>query len=264
MAVLGWPQSRCIQHPEYAIPHGVIMPRFIGLMLLRDEGDIIAQCLDDLLRWIDEIHVFDLGSTDDTWDIVADYAAREKRIIPFMRKPIIYRDSLRSYMFHRLRGNFRKGDWIMKVDGDEFYEIPPPTFVRTHLRPWESVVYLQWYYFRLTDRDVAAWEAGRENLADRARSIQERRRFYKIMDYSEPRFFQYRPSMKWPAPNNWPFFSGVVAENRIPIRHYPHRDPPQMIRRFRLRSAMKAIGGTAGGHWDIEDWRKEIVTVGRK
>jgi glycosyltransferase involved in cell wall biosynthesis len=49
---------------------------------------VIAQCLDHLLGWIDGLYILDLGSTDNTWDIVQDYAARDKRIVPFEHRPI--------------------------------------------------------------------------------------------------------------------------------------------------------------------------------
>ena len=50
-----------------------------------------------------------------------------------------------------------------------------------------------------------------------------------------------------------------MARERIPIRHYPHRDPQQMQRRFRLRAAIMRMGGATGNHWRLEDWRQEIV-----
>ena len=41
--------------------------RFHGMMLLRDERDIIVQNLTHLLTWINALYVLDLGSTDGTW-----------------------------------------------------------------------------------------------------------------------------------------------------------------------------------------------------
>src|SRR4051794_26059234 len=124
--------------------------RFHGLMLVRDELDIIAQNLTHLLSWVDVLHVYDLGSTDSTWDIIQDFAARDSRVVPFKREPTVYSDSLRCVIFDQLRGGFEKGDWIVKLDADEFYPIPPPSFVTERLTAGEGMVYLQWYFFRLT------------------------------------------------------------------------------------------------------------------
>jgi hypothetical protein len=121
-------------------------------------------------------------------------------------------------------------------------------------------VYLQWYFFRLVKSEVDAYESGQVDVAaDRKRSIEDRRRYYKISQYSEPRMFRYRRSMQWPANVFWPFNFGYVSRSRIPIRHYPHRDPIQMAARFRLRARMMSLNAAAGGHWKLENWRDEVV-----
>lgn len=234
--------------------------RFHGMMLLRDEEDIIAQNLDHLLTWIDALYVFDLGSTDRTWDIVQDYARRDSRIVPYLHRPTVYSDGLRCVLFDRYRDRFAPGDWIMKIDSDEFYHIAPPQFVRERVRPGETAVHLMWYFFRLTAPEVAAYESGAvDEAADRARPIAERRRFYQIPRYAEPRMFRYRRAMQWPSHVSMPFNVGFVSREQIPIRHYPHRDPTQMVRRYHLRSLTMKIHPTAtGDHWKLDDWRKDV------
>ncbi|MBC7782493.1 MAG: glycosyltransferase family 2 protein [Burkholderiales bacterium] len=233
---------------------------FHGFMLLRDEEDVIQQNLDHLLTWVDGLYILDLGSTDRTWEIVQDYARREKRIIPFEHAPIVYSDNLRSYMFHHLRNRLRHGDWVLRLDADEFYHVPPPQFVQERMTKHESAVHLQWYFFRLTHQEVADYESGRVDvMADRQRSIIERRRYYKISDYAEPRMFRYRRTMQWPETISFPFNAGYVARERIPILHYPHRDPLQMARRYRLRAEMMKLKAAAGGHWKLDDWRQDVV-----
>ncbi len=234
--------------------------RFHGLMLLRDEGDVIAETLQHLLTWVDTLHIYDLGSTDGTWDIVQDFASKDSRLSPFKHEPTVYSDSLRCVLFDHLRGGFEKGDWICKLDGDEFYPIAPPTYVRERLTPDEGMAYLQWYFFRMTTTEAADYESGKVSIAaDRQRPIGERRRFYKVSDYSEPRMFRYRPSMRWPETTHWPYNAGLVARERLPILHYPHRDPCQMARRFALRAAMKRRAAAAGNHWTTADWHEDLV-----
>jgi hypothetical protein len=71
--------------------------------------------------------------------------------------------------------------------------------------------------------------------------------------------FRYRRSMKWAKSVSMPFNAGFVSGNRIPIRHYPHRDPLQMQRRYKLRAAMMKLKAHAGGHWKLDDWHKDLV-----
>ncbi len=234
--------------------------RFHGLMLLRDEEDIIAENLKHLLTWVDALYIYDLGSTDSTFDIVQEFARHDARIIVYKREPTIYSDGLRSVLFSHYRQHFSSGDWIVKLDADEFYPIPPPVFQAERLDSYESMVYLQWYFFRLTKQEVARYEAGTSPLfQDRHQPIAHRRRFYKVSLHSEPRMFRYRESMRWSEECSWPYNAGVIARNRIPIHHYPHRDPVQMERRFQLRAAIMSLGGRTGDHWRLADWRQELV-----
>jgi hypothetical protein len=236
--------------------------RFHGLMLVRDEEDILAETLTHLLTWVDVLHIYDLGSTDSTWDIVHSFAEKDSRVVPFKREPTVYSDSLRCILFDRLRSGFRKGDWIVKLDADELYPVPPPTFVLERLSPAEGMVYLQWYFFRLTTAEAADYETGRVSIVeDRVRSIRERRRYYKISQYSEPRMFRYRPTMRWPQTTHWPYNAGLLARERLPVVHYPHRDSLQMARRFALRAAMKLRNAKAGDHWRTLDWHGDLVDV---
>jgi hypothetical protein len=234
--------------------------RFHGLMLLRDENDIIAQNLQHVLSWIDALYILDMGSVDGTWDVVQDYARKDSRVVPFFSRPIVYDDNLRSMLFSQYRQRFEPGDWIVKIDADEFYHLPPPRFVAERLRPLDTAVHLQWYFFRLTTQETADYESGKVSIDDdRKRPITDRRRYYKISTYAEPRMFRYRRSMQWPHNVGFPYNAGFVSRERIPIRHYPHRDPRQMEARYQLRAAMTKLTAHSVAHWKLEDWRKELV-----
>jgi glycosyltransferase involved in cell wall biosynthesis len=241
--------------------------RFVALLPLRDEADIIDQSLVHLLDWADSVYVFDTGSVDDTWEKVLDLARREPRIKPLTKEPVYFSETrLRGYLFDVARRELRDGDWFARVDADEFHHIGPAEFVRSRLARSETCVYHQYYNFQLTRSEAAAWERGEETLTDRRRPIAERRRFYLPSVYSEPRLCRYRRSMQWPITASFPVNAGFVARERIPIRHYPHRDPAQMERRCRLRAVMMADptnrrnwGRPDRHHWSRGDWREQVV-----
>lgn len=242
------------------------MPKFICLLPVRDEADIVGQCLDQLLTWSDEIFVFDTGSVDDTWEVIQDRAARDRRVVPLRKDPVYFNDTVvRGWMFHQARGSMRTGDWFLRVDADEFHHIPPPEFVASRLRPHETIVYHQYYNFVLLQREVDDWEAGRETLADRMRPIAERRQWYTVSEYSEPRLCRYRDSMRWSPRVSFPYNAGYLAVARLPIRHYPHRDPVQLQRRCRLRAVMMADRENRSNwtidyhYWEARDWTTFIT-----
>lgn len=234
--------------------------RFHGLMLVRDEDDIIGETIQKALSWIDSIWVLDTGSTDETYTILEELSASDTRIRLLGRHELTFNQSLRSYVFQEARAYFSDGDWIIKMDADEIHYISPPEFVKNYVSRLDGAIYLRWYYFRLTEGEANNYLSGEVDVyQDRKLSIIERRRFYKIPSHSEPRLFKYRPTMRFHHGNNWPFYAGQKCRYQIPIMHFPHRDPVQMKKRFSLRNRMKKMGSTASSHWEVDDWRNELI-----
>ena len=241
--------------------------KFHCLLPVRDEADVIAQCLRHALTWADAIYVFDTGSVDETWEIVQDFAARDKRVVPIRKEPVYFSETrLRGYIFHVARQCMRDGDWFLRVDADEFHHVVPPEFVNTRLQRHETVVFHQYYDFRLLQSEVDAWNRGTETRADRQLSIEDRRQYYTVSVYTEPRLCRYRSTMRWPETVSFPSNAGFVARERLPIRHYPHRDPAQLLRRCRLRAIMMADSnnrknwdGIDYHYWEEREWRKFIT-----
>ena len=235
--------------------------RFHAFLVVRDEGDIIEQSLRHLMTWADAVYVFDTGSCDETWDLVRQFAAKEHRVIPLGRNPVFFSDKrVRSWVFEQGRRHMRNGDWFARVDADEFHHVSPRDFVISSRRGHETVVYHQYYDFHLRRAEVHAWRDGAEGLAERKRPIEERRRWFTISSYTEPRLCRYRESMQWPESVSFPYNAGYVAVERLPIRHYPHRDPPQLKRRCALRSIMMTEPENAcARHWTTTDWRELVV-----
>jgi hypothetical protein len=231
------------------------VPGFHAILVVREEGDIIAQTLAHLLSWCDTLHVYDTGSTDDTWDIVQDSAARDSRLVPLGREAVLFNDSLRAWVFERARARFRPGDWVVRADADEFYHIPPPRFVRERLARYESRVCTCQYDFLLSRQDLKDWQEGRETAADRARPIHERRRFFRFDPYPEQRLFRYRRGLRWPAMRYDPAYGGLLARERIPVLHYRARDPLQIQVRCAIREPVADTVPWAAWHWGIPDWR---------
>jgi hypothetical protein len=230
---------------------------FHALLVVRDEEDIIAETLEHLLAWADSASILDTGSTDGTWETIQAAAARDPRIIFAERHPCPFRDGLRAVLFDRVRSRFTAGDWIVRIDADEFFHIPPPQFVHEHIRWPESKVYFQLIDFVHTRSEADAWEQGLTRETERTTPLVERRRRYLVGLHPELRLFRFRRGLRWDPAHYEPSNAGLLARERIPVRHYRCRTPEQVRRRCALRTAMVASNPSAE-HWRQEDWNKWI------
>lgn len=241
--------------------------KYIALLPVRDESDIITECLLHALTWADRVYVYDTGSVDDTYDKVLDLSRSDKRIHPLGSDPVYYNENrVRGYLFNAAQRVLKAGDWFLRIDADEFHHIRPPDFVATYLKPTEGVVYHQYYDFQLTTEEASALSTLNAIMDDRSKPITQRRRYYTVSRYSEPRMCRYRPSMRWPGSVSFPYNAGLVSSERIPIRHYPHRDPEQLRRRCKLRSIMMSETTNRSHwtrperhHWSVDDWRQFLI-----
>lgn len=234
------------------------VPGIHTILCVRDEADILPQTLPHMLEWSDSLHVYDTGSTDGTWEIVQDAARRDARVNLVGHESIIFDNDTRGFVFERVKHQFRHGDWVCRADADEFYHVCPREFLTGAVRACEGRVCTQQYEFMMTRGEAASWMRGEESVADRARPIAARRRWFMVEPIAELRFCRYRRSMRWGRGHNFPFSPGRIAFERIPVRHYRWRDPEQMEARCRLRAMMANISHH-GDHWSKEDWHSWLV-----
>lgn len=227
--------------------------RLHGFMCVRDEADILPETLESLLGWIDALHVFDTGSTDESWEIVQDFARRDGRVRPFCRAKVIFCNSLRGMIFESVRASIAPGDWIARLDADEIYHVSPREFLASSVRPHEGRVFAQEYEFVITQSQWQAWERGEVESG----AVTARQHAYVTDPVPEQRFFRFRRGMHWGPGHPNPYFSGLPARSRIPVRHYRWRSPQQMLHRLRLRRYMAERSGH-GIHWNHDDIRRWI------
>ena len=240
--------------------------KFYALLPVRDEEDIILENLEAISSWADGIFIFDTGSVDDTWRLINEYSETCPKILWKQQRAVYYTESaVRGLIFDEARKFMKNGDWFLRVDADEFHDVSPRDFVSKHLRSFESVVWHQYFNFELLENEAVSLLDYGAVMKERLLPIAERRCWYSTSHYSEPRMFQYRDSMKWPDKRSQPFNGGIRARVRLPIRHYPHRDPLQLKKRCLLRSLtmQSKIGnhewGSPDYHWRVDDWRKFLI-----
>jgi glycosyltransferase involved in cell wall biosynthesis len=234
------------------------MPRLYGLMIARDEADVIEQCLTHALAHCDKIIVMDNNSRDATWAIMQAMAVRHPgRIVAHARITEPFHDRLRALAYNALHHELTASDWWLRLDADEFlHEAPVEVLVQANHEDADFVRAYQ-MTFALTDLDVAAIERGDD---DRSRPIAERRCHYKV-NWREFRLFRNCPTTPWDVALNPQFpqnlSKGRIASRTLFNRHYQNRDIEQVSQRIAIRAENASFA-----HIGSADWRHYVTPAG--
>jgi hypothetical protein len=228
--------------------------RIHSLCLIKDESDIIEQCLTAAAVWCDRIYVYDNGSTDDTWEQVSKISERLPEVVPFKQEGKPFHDSLRAEIFQAFRADCADDDWWCLLGADEFYIDDPRVFLAKVPRE-QGVVWTTSFSYYFTDKDVERYRREPEAYADNV-PVEDKCRYY-LNHWSEIRFFRHHHSLKW---------EGTVHPERIygwqpyPVRiwvkNYPYRSPQQIQKRLATRSSAVAAGQFL--HEAMPDWASVI------
>jgi glycosyltransferase involved in cell wall biosynthesis len=230
------------------------MMKIFSILCVKNEGDLIEECLRKASAWSDRIFVYDGASTDGTWEKVQSMA--NSRIVAARSDDRVWNDWLRAEIFEEFRHEANTGDWWCRLDADEFYVDDPRVFLAS-VDPLHHAVWgLNIEYF-LTEEALAMMPGGDAPLE----SPLEYLRYYRCK-YCEPRFFRYRERLRWYPRDSAPTHMGLASPKLIRFRHIPYRFPKQI--QHRLRQRMKSVadgheGDIRGGWHKIvdDDWRKK-------
>ena len=225
-----------------------------AMCLVRNEADVIAQCLRAASAWSNAIFVYDNGSDDRTWEIVQDLARVIPRVIPFRQEKKPFADSLRGEIFERYRFCAADGDWWCRLDADEFYIDNPRVFLK-HVSPLADVVWSASFQYYFTEKEAERYRLNPEAFADGV-PVEQKCRHYRN-DWSEPRFFRYHKSLIYDA-FDWPRPLGPSSPWRIRLKHFQYRSPDQISRRLATRHDSMAAG--LFRHEKVPDWSSRINT----
>ena len=93
-----------------------------GFMIVQDEAECVWRAIDSIYGGIDELVVVDGGSQDRTLEIVGRYPKARIFEFPFPDPP--------NFSTQRNRGLPEVGgDWVLTIDGDEYY----PDYIINHV-----------------------------------------------------------------------------------------------------------------------------------
>jgi hypothetical protein len=176
--------------------------------------------------------------------------------VPFLQVDRPYSNGLRALAHEAFRRDRAATDWWLVLDGDEMLAEAPGPVIASAEAEGASPIWAWQAHFYFTDRDLAEWEAGRD---DRRRPITARRRYYAI-NWQEPRLFRNRPDTAWDGTKHpkLPPGLGRRARRLVVNRHYQFRDPPQMA----IRMARRYGQASFARHVTSTDWQACLRPAG--
>lgn len=227
--------------------------KIFGIMVIKNESDVIESTLRAASTWIDRVFVLDNGSTDGTWDRVQNLASDQ--IVPWKQDFRPFHNTMRAEVFEAFRHEAEPGDWwCHRMDGDEFYVDEPRTFLAAVPRGYH-VVYKRSIEYVLTHEDVEEYEFSGDFATDR-----DKIHYFKPVAHVERRFFKYRRRFSWPTNMETPRHMGVAYPRLITVRHFPRRSPQQIQKRLEMRHAVpKDERGKPFRHVTETDWRETLL-----
>ncbi len=223
--------------------------KIFGMMLVKNEADIIAQCITDALVWVDKIFVIDNGSTDGSWEILQ--SMKSSSVVPWKQDFTPYRRTMRAEIFNNFRHLAGDGDWWYFADADEFYVDNPKEFLSGVPARYHVVFKKSIDYF-ITKEDIKEYQFTGSFDKDR-----ENIRYIEPECWAEVRFFRYRKRLRWPVTEEKPLHMGRWYPVPITVRHYQYRSPSQMQARIDIRNSIpKDKEGRPFKHVSEKNWRE--------
>lgn len=224
--------------------------KIFALCVVKNEGDIIEECLRTASQWADRIFVFDGQSTDGTWEKVV--AMQNDKIVPWRQDGKPFQESLRAEPFNDRRSEASEGDWWCRLDADEFYIDNPREFLaqvpRRHHVVWGVPIE---YYITREDLDQVNFNAPMAEILPALR-------YYKA-ENSEQRFFRHRPGLVWRETDAWPIHLGIPTPKRIRYRHYKYRSPQQIQNRIEAKLRQQQEGFPVRDHCTARQWEEQLA-----
>jgi len=231
--------------------------KIFGIMLIKDEIDIIRSTLAAARDLFDRIIVIDNGSSDGTWEVVKELESEV--ITPWKQDLRPYSNGLRADVFNAFKHEAIDGDWwCYKMDADEFYVDSPREFLSSVPPPYHTV-YKRSIDYVITDKDLEEHQYVGEFEADRAYL-----RYFQPVAYTEPRFFKHRSKLVWKPGTKSPQHMGIRWYKPITVKHYQWRSPQQIQHRLDVRHQVRVEGKNSQfRHITQRNW-KEVIKDHKK
>ena len=223
--------------------------RLIGIMMIRNENDILKETLTNLINFYDRILVLDGTEPEEESKKCRSILDGFKEIKLIIRDietpgPFPIRDGARYYLLEKARELYGYNNWIGVIHGDEIYSRDPRPFL-TRVNPFDTpILQIRLCHFFLHTEEKGNWPYLLEL------PVEQRVTHYMWPGTPEDRFFyddgivHYNPSRhSLVVPYDYNVKRKLL--NHFIIKQYNYRSPDQM----RDRAIQRVDSGWQRNHY---------------
>ncbi len=223
--------------------------------LVKDEEDVIKECIDHVSQYCDYIFVIDNGSNDKTYEICKNHPGVNwcERIV------CTYSDALRQPLIEISKKYLKSGhDWFLALSADHFFTSDPRSDIQRAIQENANVITYDVAQFYITDQDLKTITTSGQDWS--RRPVEERLKYYTINYFNFPVAFQFDENIKYVQDvTEWP----RVSEKRIAsfspvLKHYQFRTIDQVKMRLEIRKQQITNGFKGFRHYRSFDWNDYI------
>lgn len=230
-------------------------PKIAAHFLVKDEGDIIEECINHAAQFCDYILVLDNGSTDRTYEICKNHP----RVNYCEQIVCTFSDSLRNHLLEASKEYLTNGiDWFLGLSADHFFDTDPREDIRRAIAENSDVITYDVAQYYFTDKDYIEATNNKDNWL--SKSVEERIKYYTINYFDFPVAFRLKTDMIYKDEvTEWPAIKTKRISSFKPIlKHYQFRSIEQLQKRLELRKEEIHKGFKGFRHYRSFDWHDYI------
>lgn len=198
--------------------------RINAIIVVKDNVDIVEEALLYAMKFCHKIYIYDNHSTDGSWELVNEMAARFRELVIFGQTDESVGNALLSRIYNRFHSEYTNEDWWYVLKSDELLSESPKEQLTNAFLANKNAMKVWLARFYLTNQEVT--DFGNEDVTT---SITKRRKYYSV-NKSEPRFFLNDPERKWSETESTvvPNWANSPSRDFVVSRCFPMRSPQQI------------------------------------
>ena len=225
--------------------------KIFGLLLIKNEADIVETVILDALKWADKVFVVDNGSDDGTWDIIQKLAS--DKVVVWGRTFATFQEGLRTIIWESIRHEASDGDWWCFLDADEFYYDDPRHFL--------AVIPDKFGVVATNTIEFVPVKSQENTFKDIVGFNNKAYDTYIPLDWSESRFFRTTDKLKYrDITSRFPYGCRAMYTERIKVLHYPLRSAVQIQGRLDTRRKAVEDGFKGWEHAIQTHWQEKLYS----